>query len=603
MSLAVPLHLSEPQTTGYIYGELRFTENYNPFEGITELKGLGPNYIVEAEPAVLETAKRVFRGCQSITKGQVRFPATRRSVEDLCWLMQRFPLRVTCPERFAEDRQKAIAHAQRRDSNLVLMPAVPPPTFRKPLYPFQEIGVAFLCANERTLLADDMGLGKTIEGLAAVARVDGFPAVFVVPTNVQEQWRDQAGHFLDLPTAGQLAFEEDDEERGNRLCHIIQGRKPYPLSQKPIYIIHYGLLADWYHTLMDLSPKAVVFDEIQELRHPDTQKYTGASDLAGVAQYVFGLSGTPIYNYGDEIWAITNILEYHCLGDRDSFTKEWCYGYGQHEVMNPDALGDYLRREGLLLRRRKSEVWTELPPKRRRAFMLNHDRDKYAAMVAEAAALAAEYDSITDFHERGRAVREIESADRQATGIAKAPYVAAFVKGLLDVGERVLIYAHHHSVYDILKEELASYNPVEISGRVTPKAKKAAKAAFMDGKTDVILISLRGAAGLDGLQERGTTVVFAELDWSPALHSQCEDRLHRIGLNREVQGLMCYYLVTDTGSDEAMQAVLGVKTGQFVGIVGDEPETEEDRDLADQAAERHMGLVIEKLKARHTKGG
>ena len=132
-----------------------------------------------------------------------------------------------------------------------------------------------------------------------------------------------------------------------------------------IYLIHYLLLRAWKKALPELDPKAVVFDEVQELRRAVSEKYSAASLLAGAAPLVVGLSGTPIYNHGFEIWNVMNILDYHCLGDSDAFTHEWCCGYGGKMVRDPGLLGDYLRREGLMLRRTKDEVLVDLPPKRR----------------------------------------------------------------------------------------------------------------------------------------------------------------------------------------------------------------------------------------------
>lgn len=94
----------------------------------------------------------------------------------------------------------------------------------------------------------------------------------------------------------------------------------------------------------------------------------------------------------------------------------------------------------------------------------------------------------------------------------------------------------------------------------------------------------------------------AELDWSPAIHTQGEDRLHRLGVDPSLESILCYYMVTDTGMDETMQEALGLKVGQFVGLMGDKGETEDDKALAQQAAERHMDKVIERLKAMKIRG-
>ena len=249
-----------------------------------------------------------------------------------------------------------------------------------------------------------------------------------------------------------------------------------------------------------------------------------------------------------------------------------------------------------MIRRTKAEVQSELPPKRRVVHLVNHDEHRYNALITQAVRLAKGYGDIKEWHEKGQAKRLIENETRQATGVAKAPYVASFVRTLLESGERVLLYAYHHDVHDILAEELREFKPVKISGRETQKEKIDAIAAFASGRTNLIQLSLRSTAGLDGLQGRGTCVVNAELDWSPAVHSQGEDRLHTIGIDELLDSILCYYMVTNTGMDETMQGALGLKVGQFVGIMGDRAATEEDKVLSEQAAERHMDRVIEKLK-------
>jgi len=119
---------------------------------------------------------------------------------------------------------------------------------------------------------------------------------------------------------------------------------------------------------------------------------------------------------------------------------------------------------------------------------------------------------------------------------------------------------------------------------------------FMNGETNLLCISLRSASGLN--LQRATCVVFGELDWSPAVHSQAEDRAHRIG---QEDSVLCYYLVTQTGSDQHIQDHLGLKVSQFIGIMGDEGETEEDRMLSQRSAKEHLKGIVESLRSRKKK--
>ena len=148
-----------------------------------------------------------------------------------------------------------------------------------------------------------------------------------------------------------------------------------------IYIVHYLLLRGWKTALPQIDFEAVVFDEIQELRHSGTEKYSAASLLAEKAPRVWGLSGTPIYNRGGEIWNVINILDFHALGDWESFTREWCYGYGNQIVAKPELLGEKLREEGLMLRRTKRDVLRELPPKRRLVMPVDSDDAVYRRLM------------------------------------------------------------------------------------------------------------------------------------------------------------------------------------------------------------------------------
>lgn len=436
-----------------------------------------------------------------------------------------------------------------------------------------------------------MGLGKTVEALAFLATTESYPVLLVVPPHLIRNWQKEINKFVRLPQKNISPFDDNEKDS----IHVIKGLKPYDLPDANIYVIHYLLLRGWKNILPEMNFKTVIFDEIQELRHTGTEKYSAASLVASGCENVIGLSGTPIYNRGGEIWSVMNIIEYHCLGDWDSFTREWCYGYGSDIVRKPDLLGDYLKREGLMLRRTKEQVLKELPPKRRVVQTVDFDAGTYSTLIQDAITKAKGIDSINDYFEKGRVTRDIVNDSRQAIGIAKAPYVAEFVKMLLDAGERVLLFAYHHAVWDEYKRALKNYSPVFITGKETGAQKDASVEAFKNKRTNICCISLRAAAGIDGLQS-ATCAVFGELDWSPAIHSQAEDRVQRIGVNTEQDSILCYYLVAEEGTDETIQEFLGLKVSQFIGIMGDKAETEQDKMLAQAKATEHMNKIVERLK-------
>ena len=585
----IPTHLQRlPQKADTYFGKL------SPY-------GLRPNgdvlsWVIEGDPNVAEFAKRLFPGAKSMGRGKARFPNTKRITEDLNWLMMRYPLEIEDQEAWERSYNSAVDHAlQIIEFNHGPDKLQPMPDFTGTLSEFQKEGLSFLTRAGRALLADEMGLGKTPQALAACSSLDAYPALIVAPPHLVINWQKEINKFLKLPETGQMTITDDNDSDS---VHVIKGLKPYDLPQANIYIIHYLLLRGWKQALLKYDFKLVIFDEIQELRHLGTEKYSAASLVAEKTPNCFGLSGTPIYNRGAEMWAVMNIIEYHCLGDRDGFTREWCYGYGNDIVLDPEMLGTYLRREGLMLRRRKSEVLNELPPKRRVVQTVDFDSKKYSALIQNAVCKANMIDSVKDPFERGRITRDVVKEGRQAIGIAKAPFVTAFLKMLLDAGETVLVFAYHHAVFDTYLDELSGYKPVEITGRQSAKEKDQSVMAFMNGDTNICILSLRAAAGLN--LQRATCVVFGELDWSPAIHSQAEDRAHRIG---QTDSVLCYYLVAEEGTDEVIQEFLGLKVSQFNGIMGDQTETEEEKDLAQAVATEHMKKVVNKLKSAGKKKG
>lgn len=565
----LPGYLQDAPQTGHLYGTL----SYNRRSKCWTIKG---------EPCVTEMAARLFPGSER-RRGEARFTANRRIIGDVNWLMMRYPLEIAPRDR--ELWKNALAQARehvllRMNAEKIPRRSTPPEgTFEGELREFQKEGLSFLLANPRTLLADEMGLGKTVQALACLAAAKEFPALIVVPPHLLRNWQTEITRFLRL------------EGKPARVC-VLTGLKPYQPPEADVYIIHYLLLRGWKQALPQMGFKAVVFDEIQELRHGGTEKYSAASLLAEECERVIGLSGTPIYNKGSEIWNVVNILDYHCLGDWESFTRAWCDGYGNHLVRNPALLGEHLRREGLILRRTKEEVLAELPPKRRLVQEIDSDDKVYRELMRpvmdQLGSLLALH---PDARERALLEEQVGRGERQATGVAKAPFVAAFVRALEDSGEKVLLFAHHHAVMDIYRRELAAYRPVFITGRESTTQKEEAVARFMEGKTNLCVISLRAASGLN--LQRASCVVFGELDWSPAVHSQAEDRAHRMG---QKDSILCYYLVAPQGSDRDMQDALGLKVSQFVALMGDQtPELSSVQD-AQKAAKAHIEAMLKQYE-------
>jgi hypothetical protein len=176
---------------------------------------------------------------------------------------------------------------------------------------------------------------------------------------------------------------------------------------------------------------------------------------------------------------------------------------------------------------------------------------------------------------------------RQATGLAKAPFVADFVRMLVESGEPVVLFGWHRAVYDVWMDRLQDLRPVLYTGSETAKEKAEAMRAFTEGpeaeRSKVIIISLRSGAGLDGLQYHCRTVVHGEFDWSPKVHDQCTGRVFRDGQPHPV---IAYYMEALAGSDPIVIDVLGLKTSQSHGILDPTAELVQARAVDENHAKR-----------------
>lgn len=508
--------------------------------------------IVEAAPHVCIKLKALFAKIPKTGVVPFKIEHSPENCMDIRWFLERYPMKIS-----PEDEGELITGCQQWQETASYLEQVfqpdytPQPAVLKPpekARHYQEVARDVNMRCQRMLLGDDLGLGKTVTGILMLLQRENRPAFVVCPAHLVTHWKKKLQEFTSLS------------------YHEIKTRKIYSLPPADVYIIKYSTLQGWVDVFRLGVAKYVAFDEVQELRHLGTAKYNSAKVLAEKAERCTGLSATPIYNYGDEIWNILNIIKPECLGHKDDFLREWASHYlsnGRAVVRDPQALGSYLRDNYLFLRRTRKDVGMELP--RVNTIVQNVDYDEEAVKDFEeiARTLAIKVTS-GSFMERGQAARELDMLARQTTGVSKAKPVAAFVRMLLEAGEPVLLGGWHREVYEIWAEELADFNPVFYTGTESPRQKAESERRFITGETNLMVMSLRSGIGIDGLQTRCSTVVYGELDWSPKVHEQFTARVDRQGQEEPVTA---YYLVSDTGSDPLIIDVLGLKASQSAGIV------------------------------------
>lgn len=526
----------------------------------------GNSWVIAGEPFVRARLKRLFPRLPQLAGATLRLSATAENSRELAWFVERYPMTVDRPE-FMERLARQHIEDELRLAELLAGTIAPiDVSLAHPAREYQLFAAQMLHLRKKLLLADDVGLGKTVSAICAMLHGSARPVLVVCPAHVTRQWAAMIKRFAPGMTT-----------------HILKKGKPYDLTPKSrkgskaqlqliqpsfpdVIIGSYFMIRGWAEHLSGVV-RMVVYDECQALRHPGTGIYAAAKTVGAGAEFTLGLSATPIHNYGNEFHHVINVVVPDSLGEYGEFIREWCTtdSSGKEKINDTKQFGAYLRREGIMLRRDKKEVGRELPRLSKIIHEIEADEKAIEEMQGNAIALAqAILRHNEQFKgERMQASGRFDNLMRQATGVAKAPYVVEFVRMLLGNGEPIVLFGWHRAVYSIWMEGLAEFNPVLYTGTESPSQKAEAVEAFTSGKSKVLIMSLRSGAGVDGLQYASSTVVFGELDWSPSVHEQCIGRVDRDGQDTPCSA---YFLLSEAGADPIMAEVLGVKHEQIEGV-------------------------------------
>lgn len=506
--------------------------------------------ISDVEPHVAIRLKQIFPRIPKTSTGPFDLPSDPMHAADLCWFTDRYPLAISDADGRRLNRDRRRYEQTQAEMERILLPSYQPPPIigLKPgqsLRRYQCQAIDLLHHRGSLLLGDEGGLGKTYTAAGFLCtHIDSLPAAVVCDSHMQRQWEEKVTGFTHLRV------------------HVVDKARPYDLPPADVYIYRLSQLAGWIDIFKKGIFTTVIYDELQGLRTGTaTDKGTAAQVLSSQAKYRFGLTATPIYNYGTEMWNVMQFIDELVLGAYTDFHREWCSHTGH--IDDPKALGTYLREQHAMLRRLKSDVGLELPKVSRIVEHVDYDAKTVQSIEDLARQLAIKATRGT-FIERGQAARELDLMVRKATGVAKAKAVARFVRLLVEAGEPVVLTGWHRDVYDIWLEDLQDLRPAMHTGSETAAKKCKEVDRFMSGDTDVLIISLRSGAGLDGLQHRASVVVFGELDWSPGIHEQIIWRVDRDGQSKPVT---IFFLVTEAGSDPDLMDVLGIKASEARQIV------------------------------------
>lgn len=421
------------------------------------------------------------------------------------------------------------------------------------------------------ILADEMGLGKTlqmialVQGLREEGRLEG-PVLVVCPASLVFNWTDEFARFApDVPVAaldGTRAEREGLVARVAAACASGRGEGGSVIgggnNGAPVVLVaSYDRVRIDAAMLARLDWGLVVLDEAQYIKNHATKTTRAVKRLR--SRLRFALTGTPIENRLSELWSIFDFLMPGFLGSYERFRERYELGIVGEDEEAAARLRALI--EPFLLRRRKTEVLTDLPAKLEsiRYVPLSREqrrlydgaeqrlREDLNAQKRQNASRANRRGHIPDAEKSAVEVLAELTRLRQIAldpslvfenykgGAEKLGAIMELVDEAADAGRKVLVFSQFTSYLDVLSAELDRRGIAHftITG-ATPKRERVRLVnQFNDDETPVFLVSLK--AGGTGLNLTGASVVVhADPWWNAAATDQATDRAHRIGQSREV---------------------------------------------------------------------
>jgi SNF2 family DNA or RNA helicase len=425
----------------------------------------------------------------------------------------------------------------------------PPPGLTGELMPFQTAGVVYALRQRRVFIADEQGLGKTMQALATIESDNAYPAVVVCPASLKLNWLREIERWLPARTAAEIS-----------------GRRG-TLPVADIIVVNYDVLDGRLDSLAGLAPKALVFDESHYCKNPKakrTKALIKLSERLAPDALRLALTGTPLVNHPAELVPQLRALRrLEHFGSGRSFKRRFRGEEARRRL-------HWHLRSSCYVRRRKDEVLTQLPPKRRITVPV--------PLTNEATYQHLEADLISWLKSEVHDPRELEqridtalraealvklNALRHVAAQGKLAAAVEWIQSFVESDERLVVFAHHRDIQASLLDSFPDAARILGSDTLAERDENVQRFQADDGP-HLCICSLEAASHGFTLTA-AASVAFVELGWTPAKHEQAEDRVHRIGQERHVTA---WYLLAADTIDERIAALIDHKRA-VVGSVTD----------------------------------
>jgi SNF2 family DNA or RNA helicase len=410
------------------------------------------------------------------------------------------------------------------------------------LFPFQKDGVQFIHNKKgRGLIADEMGVGKTIQALAYLKlHKNDRPVIIVCPATLKLNWQKEIKKWL------------------KESSFIANGRKGIIPIRSNIVIINFDIIQDYIEKIKKLKPKIIIIDESHYIKSHKTLRYKGIKKITKDIKKIIAMTGTPILNKPIEIWTTLSILRPDLFFSRFRFANRYCdpkhngFAMTYNGATNIEELHSILIKE-IMIRRLKKDVLKDLPDKIISILPLEIDNrheyeyanNEFTMWLLEKEKKIVKVEALTKLEKLKQLVVE-----------GKMIQITKWINNvIINNNEKLVVICTHHKTIDTLIEKFKDV-AVKLDGRDSLNKKQLAVDKFQNDKSIKLFIGNIKAAGVGITLTRASILAFIELDWTPGIHNQAMDRIHRIG---QAECCNIYYIIGKETIEEDIMNLLDSK--------------------------------------------
>lgn len=439
------------------------------------------------------------------------------------------------------------------------------------LFPYQKTGVWFAANAGRCLLADEMGLGKTIQAIGAaelLRREYGIQKVVVVcPTSLKYQWKTEIEKFTEATV------------------NVVEGiqtkrRQQYESDTSFFQIISYNTVANDAEYINEMEADLLIIDEAQRIKNFRTKVSMQLKKVR--TPHCIVLTGTPIENKLEELYAITQFVDQHRLPPLYRFLDRYQILGENGQIQgykNLKEIGETL--SGCLLRRTKKEVLKQMPKRM--------DKVLFVPMTPEQAAVHRDLaDAVARLVAKWRKFHFLNEKDRrmlilclsQMRMVCDSTFIidqksrhdnkidellCIFEEALADPDQKIVIFSQWERMTRLVAQELEAREIgfSNLHGGIPSQDRQALIENFTkDPDCRIFLSTDAGGVGLN--LQVASMVINLDVPWNPAVLEQRVGRIYRMGQEKNIRVINMVSIET---IEQRMLGILDFKSSMAQGVL------------------------------------